>query len=161
MEEKLVQLLENLSDESTIHSISDNGKYTANQLISVPSNQVGGTNPDDRRFYTAEGTTKFRDHQVAIDKAIFNAGQKMLSNPSDSLTYQDAISQFPNASIWDTKEGYQEEFFKQYGYNESDIPLDERGYPMYTHEEWMEIIQSRGQGGGKKKGLFNLLKKKG
>ena len=29
MEEKLVQLLENLSDESTIKGISDEGKYTA------------------------------------------------------------------------------------------------------------------------------------
>ena len=147
-------------------SATDGGQYqtellkmiNADQVTGMPNNLSELNDPFDpnaeKRFYSGTGVSS--DMQFSNTKADMDIMSTMLSNPSDSISYQNAISQFPDANVWGTKPGYEEEFFNQYGYYPKDMPKDADGYDI-GHKEYMNQLNPPEEG---KINLFNLLKNK-
>ena len=73
-------------------SPTDYGGYDAKLLMSIPADQVGGD--EGRRWYLGEGESKLMG--LVGRKAEHQGRMKMASNPSDSLTTQQAMEMFPS-----------------------------------------------------------------
>jgi len=125
----------------------DDNKYTSNVLKSIDAEQVGGG--DGLRYYSGKGMSF--DRSMADSKANLYAMKNMLSH-SDSLSYKDAISQFPDTGHWKGNPKIEEEFFNQWGYYPSDVPKDNEGYDL-SHDEMIERLKKGG-----KMNLFDLKK---
>ena len=140
--------------ENESHIFNRDGNQHVTQVLkSIPATQVGGG--DGLRFYEGEGASA--NHSMSRRKADLWAMQNMLSH-SDSLTYQNAITKFPDANIWKDKPGYEEEFYRQYGYYPSDMPTDAEGYDI-GHDAYMRQLNPPKEAVPKKKGLFDFLKR--
>ena len=64
------------------------GMFTVKRVLSVPANQVGGS--EGLRYYSA--TEKADDLQTAMDMARLSAEEKMSMSPSDSMAFEDIDS---------------------------------------------------------------------
>ena len=121
-------------------------KYNTRVLKTIPANQVGGG--EGNRYYVGEGSSY--DMGVSHSFADMEALKNMLSH-SDSTSYKNAITQFPDlSSHWAKNDTHRAEFIKQWGYDPKDMPKDADGYNLY-HDEMLELLEKA------KKKEFNLL----